>query len=178
MNISPKIAVYQNILEILRTLNISFEEIDHPPVTSCADSAKYRTEYGWTGIGSKNILFHAKGKFYLVVTTADKEIKARIFKKEFRTKNIRFATPDEVRKVTECEIGALPPFGYLNPDLPIYVDNEIFDNDYFMFNPAIHTKSVRLKTDDLKRIYQYIKNPVKIFIHINAQTNFVNMRGE
>lgn len=173
MGMDFKTAVYQHILEIIQHLNIPFEEIEHPPVLTCVDSARYRAEHGWTGVGSKNILFHAKGKFYLVVTTADKEIKARIFKKEFGTKNIRFATPEEVRKITGCEIGALPPFGYLNSDLPIYVDNGIFDNDYFMFNPAIHTKSVRLKADDLKKVYKYIKNPVKIFIHVNGQTNFL-----
>jgi hypothetical protein len=32
-----------------------------------------------------------------------------------------------------------------------------------MFNPDDPTKTIRLKTEDLKKIYQYIKNPVKIF---------------
>jgi hypothetical protein len=32
-----------------------------------------------------------------------------------------------------------------------------------MFNPAVNTKSIRIKTDDLKKIYQTIKNPVKFF---------------
>jgi hypothetical protein len=32
-----------------------------------------------------------------------------------------------------------------------------------MFNPAIHTKSIRLKTTDLKRIYQHTQNPTYLF---------------
>ena len=32
-----------------------------------------------------------------------------------------------------------------------------------MFNPAFNTKSIRVKTEDLKRIYEIIKNPVKLF---------------
>lgn len=102
--------IYQNIIRTLIHLNTSFEEMEHPAVTSCEDSTKYRSLAGWKGVGSKNILFHAKGRFYLVVTTADKRIKAQLLKKEFGTKNIRFATKEEVAKVTRCEIGALPPF--------------------------------------------------------------------
>lgn len=155
--------VYENIIRILEKQAISYEEMEHPPVVTCKDSARYRAEHGWNGLGSKNILFHAKGRFYLVVTTAEKEIKARKFKKEFGTKNIRFATSDEVKEITDCKIGALPPFGYLNRELPIYVDEEIFRNKYFMFNPAVHTKSIRIKTEDLRKIYTSIDQPVKFF---------------
>ena len=164
--------VYKNIINILNGLNVSFEEIEHPPVMTCNDSARYRAEYGWNGVGSKNILFHAKARFYLVVTKAEKEIKARRFKKEFGTKNIRFATPDEVKEITDCEIGALPPFGYLNKELPIYVDEEIFEHDYFMFNPAVHTKSIRIRTEDLRKIYTSIDQPVKFFVIKEGKTEF------
>ncbi len=155
--------IYQNIIRILRDLNIPFEEIEHPPVNSCEDSDKYRRQAGWEGVGSKNILFHAKGKFFLVVTTADKRIKARLFKKEFGTKNIRFATKEEVAEVTGCEIGALPPFGYLNSELPIYIDETVFGYDYFMFNPALHNKSLRIEAAALKKVYRYAKQVVKAF---------------
>jgi len=164
--------VYENILKILEGMGIPYEEMEHPPVKTCEDSLKYRSEYGWNGIGSKNILFHAKGKFYLVVTTAEKEIKARRFKREFGTKNIRFASPEEVKGITDCEIGALPPFGYLNKQLPIYVDEEIFEHEYFMFNPAIHTKSIRIKTEDLRKIYESVDQPVKFFLIQEGKTEF------
>lgn len=156
--------VYENIKNILTANGIAIEEIQHEEVRTTDDSKKERAAQGWTeGIGSKNLVFHAKGKFYLVVTTAEKEIKARKFKKEFGTKDIRFAYQEELDEHTGCEIGSIPPFGYLNEELPIFVDNEVFTYSYFMFNPAINTKSIRIKTEDLKKIYAAIKNPVKFF---------------
>ena len=156
--------VYENIKSILVTNQIEIEEIQHEEVHTTDDSKRERTAQGWTeGIGSKNLVFHAKGKFYLVVTTAQKEIKARKFKKEFGTKDIRFAYQEELTEHTGCEIGSIPPFGYLNEELPIFVDKEIFTYPFFMFNPAFNTKSIRVKTEDLKRIYEVIKNPVKFF---------------
>ena len=47
--------------------------------------------------------------------------------------------------------------------IPVYVDSEIFESEYFIFNPAIPTKSLRLKTSDFKKVYENIKNPVKFF---------------
>jgi len=155
--------IYKNIISILDSLNIEYKEIEHPEVKTCEDSAKYRAQKGLSGIGSKNILFHAKGKFYLVVTMATTEIKARKFKKQFGTKNIRFANEAELKEVTACKSGSLPPFGYLNTQLPIYVDKEIFEHKNFMFNPAIPTKTISIDTKDLLRVYENIKQPVILF---------------
>ncbi len=164
--------VYNNIIAILNALNISYVEIEHPEVKTCEDSVRYRKEKGLTGIGSKNILFHAKGKFYLVVTMANKEIKARRFKKQFGTKNIRFANESELFNITACKSGSLPPFGYLNKELPIYVDKEIFDHKTFMFNPAIPTKTICINTKDLAKIYKDIDQPVTLFFVINDKFHF------
>jgi Ala-tRNA(Pro) deacylase len=112
---------------------------------------------------SKNIVLHAKGEFYVVVTTAAKDIKARVFKKEFGTKAIRFATPEELSEHTGCLPGAVPPFGYVRPDIPIYFDKDILGAEFFMFNPGIHNRSIRVKPDDMLKVYRAVGNPVKIF---------------
>ncbi len=157
-------AIYENITEMLMDSEIYYEEIDHPSVRTTGDSAKYRAEAGWNeGVGSKNLVFHAKGEFYVVVTVAAKDIKARLFKKEFGTKDIRFATPEELSDRTGCLPGAVPPFGFVRPDIAIYVDKDIFEAPYFMFNPGIHTKSIRLVPGDLLEVYQSVGNPVKLF---------------
>lgn len=158
-------AVYENIIQLLQNNEIPFDEIDHPAVQTTDDSLKYRQSAGWMeGIGSKNIVFHAKGNFHVVVTTADKNLKARIFKKEFGTKDIRFAYPDEVREYTGCIPGAIPPFGHTHPEIPIYIDKNILSFEFFMFNPGLHTKSLRIKPDDIIKIYQILPNPTKWFI--------------
>ena len=32
-----------------------------------------------------------------------------------------------------------------------------------MFNPALHVKSIRIKPEDLKKIYSHFENSVKLF---------------
>jgi Ala-tRNA(Pro) deacylase len=156
-------AVRDAILALLNRLGVRYEVLSHPPVTWCDDSVARRAAAGWKGASSKCIVFHAKGAFYLVVTTAEVEIKARRFKRPFGTKDIRFATPDEVRNATGCEVGSVPPFGHPAPDLAVFMDARIADAEHFMFNPAVPTESVRIAGADVARVLEALPNPVSWF---------------
>lgn len=156
-------AVRAAILGLLGRLGVAHDLLAHPPVASCDDSVGYRTAAGWEGASSKCIVFHARGRFYLVVTTAEVEIKARRFKIPFGTKDIRFATPEEVVNATGCEVGSVPPFGHPNPDLTLFVDARIREAGSFMFNPAVPTESVRIAAVDLGTVLGALPNPVTWF---------------
>lgn len=143
----------EGIIALLEELQISCDIIDHPESHSCDESKAFRDTAGLTGAGSKNIVFHAKGECYLVTTLAEKPIRARNFKKEFGTKDIRFASQEEITAFCGSIIGSVPPFGF-DPLVPQYVDREIFDHEFFLFNPDIATKSIRIKTQDLLRVYE------------------------
>ena len=115
------------------------------------------------GTGSKNIVFHSKGNFYLVTTEGDIQIKARNFKHEFGSKDIRFASQNEITGLIDASIGSIPPFGFINSAIPVYVDARIFEQTYFCFNPGIPTKSIQIRTEDLRKVYDSLLNPVKFF---------------
>ena len=156
--------VYDKIVSILKSGNIPYDEIVHSPVSTTEDSARERARLGWTsGAGSKNILFHAKGKFYLVVTTAGNPVKARMFKKEFGTKDIRFATDEEVFAQTGCRPGSVPPFGHPSAMLPIYLDKSILALESFMFNPGTPDRSLRITPEGLTAAMESLPNPVFTF---------------
>jgi len=155
---------YQNIIKILKDLNIEFDEIDHEMSKTCDDSKRFRDEKWLVWLGSKNIIFHAKWNFYLVVTHWDKQIKARNFKREFWSKDIRFASQDEITPLLGATIWSIPPFGFDNSTIKIFVDKEIFESEYFIFNPSVPTKSIRIKSDDLRKIYNNLENEVRYFI--------------
>ena len=150
------------ILRMLDRLDIPYTLADHATTHSCEESAEVRSALGLSGLGSKNIVFHAKGNFYLVVTSATRMIRARNFKKEFGTKDIRFATDEELARLMTARAGSIPPFTE-HPELPIYVDADIFASEYFLFNPGNPARSVRIATSDLRRVYDHLPNSTKYF---------------
>lgn len=155
--------MYIDIIKKLKELNIEFQELEHEVSKSCYDSKMFREQAWFDWVGSKNIVFHAKWKYYLVTTIWDKELKARKFKHEFGTKDIRFANGEEITREINWVIWSIPPFGFTNEIIPIFIDKEIFEHEYFMFNPADPTKTVRIKTSDLIEIYKTLWNPIKFF---------------
>lgn len=155
--------IYNNIKKILNDLSLSFDEISHEASSSCEHSAELRKKAGLNWVWSKNIVFHAKWNFYLVTTIWTKDIKARKFKREFWTKDIRFASQDEISSLWLWIIWSISPFWFENTLVPVYVDSEIFQNEYFMFNPWDPCKTIRLKTTDLKKVYESMKNSHKFF---------------
>jgi len=156
--------MYNNIVKILKDNNIEFDEIEHEISNSCDDSKRIREKAWLSGVWSKNLIFHCKENFYIIVTHADKKINAKRFKKEFGSKNIRFATSEEIKDQINWVIWCISSFGFENTEIPIFVDSEIFEHEYFMFNPWTPTKTIRMKTWDLNEIFLKIKNPVEFFL--------------
>ncbi len=67
--------------------------------------------------------------FYLAVMSASRRFSSNKFKKIINSKNIRFASPEEVLSVTGCLSGAVPPFGSMfNEKVRSLVDSSL--NEY------------------------------------------------
>jgi len=46
---------------------------------------------------------------------------------------------------------------------PFFAMKRSLSIKYFMFNPALHTRSIRINPEDLKKVYRTINNEVKLF---------------
>lgn len=65
-----------------------------------------------------------------------------------RTKKLRLASPQDLLKITGCEVGSVHPFGNLH-GFPTYLDSSILENDMVNFNAGLHTASIQMKAKDL-----------------------------
>ena len=63
----------------------------------------------------------------------------------------------------DIDFNKLMKLDYDSLESDIYVDKEIFSNEYFMFNPFLKNKTIRIKSQDLLKIYNYLNNKVQIF---------------
>eukprot|EP00349_Pseudokeronopsis_sp_Brazil_P001064 CAMPEP_0202963018 /NCGR_PEP_ID=MMETSP1396-20130829/7025_1 /ASSEMBLY_ACC=CAM_ASM_000872 /TAXON_ID= /ORGANISM="Pseudokeronopsis sp., Strain Brazil" /LENGTH=122 /DNA_ID=CAMNT_0049683917 /DNA_START=188 /DNA_END=556 /DNA_ORIENTATION=+ len=86
--------------------------------------------------------------FYLAVMSASRKFSWKLVKKLLNAKNIRFATPQEVTKVTGCLPGAVPPFGSVF-GLETIVDESLrAQGEEINFNCGLRTHSIRMKVSD------------------------------
>ncbi len=135
--------------KIVRSLEgVDYVVVEHKATPTSEESALARGES--MKIGAKALLVKVKQGFVLCVFPADRRLDTKKFKKLFG-KKLRFASPEELKKVTGCEKGAVPPFGSLL-GVEMIVDTALFEEEYMAFNAGDLCKSIKMKTKDYKMI--------------------------
>ena len=145
---------YNRITKVLHDEGIEYKEIDHEATTSCEHSQEMRKAQGIEGLGSKCVLMKASksGRTFLVVTSGTVDIHKRMLKPVMGEKDFRFADKETLKELMQVEPGCAYPFSH-NPEILTLVDEEIFKHDHFAFTPGTKEKSIQVKTEDLKKIY-------------------------
>ncbi len=143
--------VTNKIISLLEQHHIHFIRKDHTPTPTSQDSARERGEP--LKIGAKALLVKTDNEFILFVLPADRKLDTKKVKVILNTKNLRFATKEELEEKTSLIPGAVPPFGNLL-DISMTVDTALFNEEYMAFNAGSLTTSIKMKTQDYKRIVQ------------------------
>ncbi len=140
------------IKEIFSNLDVSVEYIVHEPVITSEEASKVHGVELKQGV--KAIVFTNGGEFVVVNVPADKKVDFKIVASlnGWSNSKTRIATPEEVLKITSCEIGSVPPFGH-KEKIKIFFDLTVFDNKINLFNIGLRTHSVKIKTEDLKKVF-------------------------
>lgn len=142
-------SVFDSITKLLDNNKVVYKTYDHEAVFTSDEAAKVR---GTTREqGAKALVMFADKKPIMVVLSGTRKVSTGEFKKQYRAHDLRMATPEEVEKLTNTKVGAVPPFGNLF-SLPLYVDRSLGENEEIAFNAGEHTKSIKMKYADFEKI--------------------------
>lgn len=97
---------------------------------------------------SSGIAMTSKPEFVMLVLPGDKKFSGSKVKKLLRTKDLRFATEEEISKLTGgILIGGIPPFGNLF-GIRVFAETTLLENEKIIFNAGDRSFSVAMKTED------------------------------
>ena len=144
-------SVTDAIREILNSHNISFRELHHQPTFTSAESARVRGEE--LRIGAKAILLKTDEKFGLFVIPADGKLDSAAIKRYLGLKKLRFATSEELFKITGLVPGSVPPFGPPIFPVQLYADPAVgAGTGRIAFNAGSLTVSIIMNARDWERV--------------------------
>ncbi|HIG93453.1 TPA: YbaK/prolyl-tRNA synthetase associated domain-containing protein [Candidatus Woesearchaeota archaeon] len=147
------IQLFNRIKVFLDEQKVEYIVKTHLPTSTSEDSARERGEP--LKIGAKALLVKDNTHFVLVIVPADRRLDTGKLKKILHSQNLRFATAEELKQLTGCEKGAVPPFGHLlGMGVEMIVDEALFGEEYLAFNAGSLEVSIKMKTADYKRIIQ------------------------
>lgn len=90
--------------------------------------------------------------FFLAVMSAARLFDWKLLKTMTGSKALRFATEEEVAKITRCLPGAVPPFGSLF-QVRTVLDQSLLDQGSIInFNAGLRTRSLSMSTSDFLRV--------------------------
>ncbi len=141
--------VSDRIRRWLQESGVAFRVFHHEPVYTSEEAAAARGTP--LASGAKALVLKAGERFILLVAPADRKLVSRKVKEALGTKELRFATPEEVEKLTGLKPGSIPPFGSFFR-LPTYCDPALGESRSINFNAGDHSTSVQMTYEDYVRV--------------------------
>ena len=140
----------EEILESLNQNGVTYELKEHAPVYTAAQMAEYLGT-SEQRIAKSMILKKNDGGYVLAVLPGKLKIDFNRFASVLGVEKVSLAPIPEAERIARCSVGSVHPFGNL-VDLKTYFDKHILTFDFVYFNPGSHTKSIKIKTEDLVRL--------------------------
>lgn len=144
------------ITDLLKTSGCWYETFEHEPVRTSEDAAKVRSGYS-VNQGAKALIMSVKSteankRFVMLVIPGNLKFDNDKAKSVLGVKHIRFATEEEVLKITDGVLpGGVPPFGNLF-GLEVTTDTKLFANEKIIFNAGDRRFSIGMYSKDYKAL--------------------------
>jgi Ala-tRNA(Pro) deacylase len=142
----------KRIEHLLKEHGFDHEIMKHEPVFTSDAAARVRGVELKTGVKAL-VLKTPESKFIIGLCPGDKRIDLKRIASLVGVKKVSLASPEEVLKITNCEVGSVPPFGHPRK-LRTYMDKDVLKNEWVNFNIGLHTKSAKMRSSDLNRLVE------------------------
>ncbi len=150
-----------DIYDLLKELNIPFEEITHQAIYTVEEGKQIDREFKLDGIGCKNLfLKDHKDNFFLVVLEKDKEIKLNDLRKFLHVSNLHFADEKYLHELLGVIKGSVTPLGIINDKdnkVTIVIDDYLV-NKKLLFHPLVNTKTINIEYKDLIKFIEHLNH--------------------
>jgi len=157
---------YSKLINILDNNHAEYKLFSHKEALTWEELAEVQKETGFFGTEMKCMVLKADDNFFVYITTQGKQINFNVIKGKLNAKKVRLSTPEELSEYFGAKPGCAYPFGF-DAKYDIYVDPEIYKQEWLLFSPVIPTKTVQARGADLKKIFDSLENKIEEVMDFN-----------
>lgn len=146
-----------NVYEILKALDINYEEIEHRAVYTIEEALKENIPDRIKGVECKNLFVKGKKKFYLIFLEASKRANLKQLALIVGEPKLSFASEVDLQQILGLEVGSVTPLGIINDvnnEVTLLLDKSL-KSSIVLVHPNVNTKTLAIKFDDLLKIMDY-----------------------
>lgn len=139
----------KRLIECLDQNKVSYEVLQHPEAVTAQRIAQ--AEHVKGRHHAKVVMVKSGHQHLMMVLPADHHIDLKKVEKAIG-ETVSLSKEDQFRSLfPDCAIGAMPPFGNLY-DLPTYVDKDLAEQDYIVFEAGTHKDAIKMRYRDYEKI--------------------------
>ena len=157
----------QQIYDYLQENSIWHEITEHKAVYNMAELAEVPCPYPEADAKNLFVRDDKKQNYYLITVKGEKRVNLKAFRKAQGTRNLSFASAEDLLKRLALIPGAVTPLGVLNDEtrsVQVFLDQDFLQEPGLVgVHPNENTATVWLKTEDLIRIIREHGNEVVTF---------------
>lgn len=116
---------FEETKQALENQKIEHELINHPPIKTVEEGLAFLGIDPSQGVST--LIFESDSGLISVLRRDDHQVDLQKIKRILGLKKIRLCNPEEVLKITKCEVGFVSPY---NPDLKTLADKTIIEKEY------------------------------------------------
>jgi Ala-tRNA(Pro) deacylase len=149
----------KRLIECLDQNKVSYEVLQHPEAVTAQRIAQ--AEHVKGRHHAKVVMVKSGDQHLMMVLPADHHIDLKKVEKAIG-ETVSLSNEDQFRSLfPDCAIGAMPPFGNLY-DLPTYVDKDLAEQDYIVFEAGTHKDAIKMRYRDYEKIVKPKVNDLAI----------------
>jgi len=152
-------ATYQKIIQILTDNKADYKLFNHKPALTYDDLLEVQKDTGFFGTEGKCMVIRVNEHFIVYITTRGKKLDFHNIQNVLQSKAVRLANPDELKESFGAEPGCAYPFGF-DKSISIFIDPNVYNQDWFLFSPVLSTSTIQVKGSDLKRVFASLPNRI------------------
>ncbi len=157
----------QQIYDYLQENSIWHEITQHKAVYNMAELAEVPCPYPEADAKNLFVRDDKKQNYYLITVKGEKRVNLKAFRKAQGTRNLSFASAEDLLERLALIPGAVTPLGVLNDEtrsVQVFLDQDFLQEPGLVgVHPNENTATVWLKTEDLIRIIREHGNEVVTF---------------
>jgi Ala-tRNA(Pro) deacylase len=154
------------LLQFLNDNQLSYQRLEHPPVYTCKEAERLRPLIA--AVSTKNLfLCDKKGKkFYLVVTTCEKNMDFKHLAEQLGVSKLRFASEQNLERLLGVSRGAVTVLGLVKDvehQVALWIDAEVWRAEKFQCHPLVNTATLVLSKISLERLFEITRHEIHLF---------------
>lgn len=155
-DISERLPREARVYELLDSLQIEYQRVDHSPAQTMEDCKAIDEVLGVAMCKNLFLCNRQKTNFYMLLMPADKPFKTKELSAQINAARLSFAPEDKMLEYLDILPGAVSVMGLMNDsdnNIRLLVDEDLMKDEYLGCHPCVNTSSLKLRTKDVFDVF-------------------------